>query len=87
MQVVPHITDAIQEWIERVARIPVDGEEGPADVCVIELGGTIGSSLFLMCVSISCIPFLLLFLKELNLMQGTLNLCHLSRHLASSLIT
>ncbi|KAH0911153.1 hypothetical protein HID58_034474 [Brassica napus] len=41
-QVVPHITDAIQEWIERVAAIPVDGEEGPADICVIELGGTIG---------------------------------------------
>ncbi|KAG6675298.1 hypothetical protein I3843_15G089000 [Carya illinoinensis] len=42
VQVVPHITDAIQEWIERVAKIPVDGQEGPADVCVIELGGTIG---------------------------------------------
>ncbi|XP_068636881.1 uncharacterized protein [Aristolochia californica] len=42
VQVVPHITDAIQEWIERVALIPVDGQEGPADVCVIELGGTIG---------------------------------------------
>ncbi|XP_020684024.1 CTP synthase 1 [Dendrobium catenatum] len=42
VQVVPHITDAIQEWIERVAIIPVDGNEGPADVCVIELGGTIG---------------------------------------------
>ncbi|KAH7651613.1 Peptidase C26 protein [Dioscorea alata] len=42
VQVVPHITDAIQEWIERVAIIPVDGKEGPADVCVIELGGTIG---------------------------------------------
>ncbi|XP_052312469.1 uncharacterized protein LOC7464580 isoform X2 [Populus trichocarpa] len=42
VQVVPHITDAIQEWIERVAFIPVDGKEGPADVCVIELGGTIG---------------------------------------------
>ncbi|KAJ3704140.1 hypothetical protein LUZ61_007845 [Rhynchospora tenuis] len=42
VQVVPHITDAIQEWIERVAMIPVDGLEGPADVCVIELGGTIG---------------------------------------------
>ncbi|KAH9646066.1 CTP synthase [Citrus sinensis] len=41
-QVVPHITDAIQDWIERVAMIPVDGKEGPADVCVIELGGTIG---------------------------------------------
>ncbi|KAJ8756263.1 hypothetical protein K2173_025075 [Erythroxylum novogranatense] len=42
VQVVPHITDAIQEWIERVAVIPVDGMPGPADVCVIELGGTIG---------------------------------------------
>ncbi|XVF46101.1 hypothetical protein PTKIN_Ptkin02bG0261100 [Pterospermum kingtungense] len=42
VQVVPHVTDAIQEWIERVAMIPVDGKEGPADVCVIELGGTIG---------------------------------------------
>ncbi|CAL5410621.1 unnamed protein product [Camellia sinensis] len=42
VQVVPHITDAIQEWIERVAMIPVDGKEGSADVCVIELGGTIG---------------------------------------------
>ncbi|KAJ6943898.1 CTP synthase-like [Populus alba x Populus x berolinensis] len=42
VQVVPHITDAIQEWIERVAMIPVDGQPGPADVCVIELGGTIG---------------------------------------------
>lgn len=43
VKVVPHITDAIQEWIERVAMIPVDGKEGPADVCVIELGGTIGT--------------------------------------------
>ncbi|XP_023517789.1 CTP synthase-like [Cucurbita pepo subsp. pepo] len=42
VQVVPHITDAIQEWIERAALIPVDGKDGPADVCVIELGGTIG---------------------------------------------
>lgn len=42
VQVVPHITDAIQDWIEKVAHIPVDGMKGPADVCVIELGGTIG---------------------------------------------
>ncbi|KAK9669586.1 hypothetical protein RND81_13G141500 [Saponaria officinalis] len=41
VQVVPHITDAIQEWIEHVAKIPVDGQDGPPDVCVIELGGTI----------------------------------------------
>jgi len=42
VQVVPHVTDAIQEWVERVAHIPVDGRDGPADVCVIELGGTVG---------------------------------------------
>ncbi|NP_001336802.1 ustilago maydis induced8 isoform X2 [Zea mays] len=42
VQVVPHITDEIQDWIERVAVVPVDGKEGPPDVCVIELGGTIG---------------------------------------------
>lgn len=43
-QVVPHITDAIKNWIESVAVIPVDGKEGQADVCVIELGGTVGES-------------------------------------------
>ncbi|CAH8354499.1 unnamed protein product [Eruca vesicaria subsp. sativa] len=41
-KVVPHVTDAIQEWIERVANVRVDGKEGSPDVCVIELGGTIG---------------------------------------------
>lgn len=41
-QVVPHVTDAIKNWIESVSVIPVDGKEGPADVCVIELGGTVG---------------------------------------------
>jgi CTP synthase len=46
VQVVPHITDEIQEWIERVAMNPVDGTEEPADVCVIELGGTIGKNPF-----------------------------------------
>jgi CTP synthase len=46
VQVVPHITDEIQEWIERVAMNPVDGTEEPADVCVIELGGTIGDKIF-----------------------------------------
>ncbi|CAA7040550.1 unnamed protein product [Microthlaspi erraticum] len=42
VQIIPHITDAIKEWVERVAMIPVDGKEGPPDVCIIELGGTIG---------------------------------------------
>lgn len=32
----PHITTHIQEWIERV------GKESHADVCIVELGGTVG---------------------------------------------
>ena len=35
--VVPHITDAIQEWVERVAKIPVDGDQKQPDVCIIEV--------------------------------------------------
>ena len=35
--VVPHITDAIQEWVERVAKIPVDGDEEQPDCCIIEV--------------------------------------------------
>uniref|UniRef100_A0A7S0RFG2 CTP synthase n=1 Tax=Pyramimonas obovata TaxID=1411642 RepID=A0A7S0RFG2_9CHLO len=42
VQVVPHVTDAIQDWVERVSHIPVDGNDGVPDVCVIELGGTVG---------------------------------------------
>ncbi|KAF9904717.1 CTP synthase ura7 [Linnemannia zychae] len=42
VQVVPHITDAIQDWVERVATIPVDDSGEEPDVCIIELGGTVG---------------------------------------------
>ncbi|XP_041068908.1 CTP synthase 1 isoform X1 [Carcharodon carcharias] len=42
VQVVPHITDAIQEWVVRQARIPVDSDGVEPEVCVIELGGTVG---------------------------------------------
>ena len=42
VQVVPHVTDAIQEWIQRVAKIPVDDTHEEPDVCIIELGGTVG---------------------------------------------
>lgn len=42
VQVVPHLTDAIQDWIERVAQIPVDDTKEAPDVCIIELGGTVG---------------------------------------------
>jgi hypothetical protein len=37
VQVVPHITDAIQDWIERVAAIPVDETNSRPDVCIIEV--------------------------------------------------
>ena len=36
VQVVPHITDAIQDWVMKVANKPVEGKE-VADVCIIEV--------------------------------------------------
>ncbi|XP_040147159.1 CTP synthase 2 isoform X1 [Ictidomys tridecemlineatus] len=42
VQVVPHITDAIQEWVMNQAKVPVDGNKEEPQICVIELGGTIG---------------------------------------------
>lgn len=42
VQVVPHITDAVQEWVENVANQPVSGDEARPQVCIVELGGTIG---------------------------------------------
>ncbi|KAK8501833.1 hypothetical protein V6N12_072967 [Hibiscus sabdariffa] len=66
VQVVPHITDAIKDWIESVALIPVDGKEGPADVCVIELGGTVGD--------IESMPFIEA-LRQLSFSVGPDNFC------------
>ncbi|XP_052874256.1 uncharacterized protein LOC108467601 isoform X3 [Gossypium arboreum] len=65
-QVVPHITDAIKDRIEAVALIPVDGKEGPADVCVIELGGTVGD--------IESMPFIEA-LRQLSFSVGKDNFC------------
>ena len=42
VQIVPHVTGAIQDWIERVAKIPVDETDEEPDVCIVELGGTVG---------------------------------------------
>ncbi|KAL9593998.1 MAG: hypothetical protein Q9219_007273 [cf. Caloplaca sp. 3 TL-2023] len=42
VQIVPHLTDALQDWIERVARVPVDPTREQPDICIIELGGTVG---------------------------------------------
>uniref|UniRef100_A0A3Q3VZD6 CTP synthase n=1 Tax=Mola mola TaxID=94237 RepID=A0A3Q3VZD6_MOLML len=40
--VVPHITDAIQEWVMKQAKVSVDDDDVEPQVCIIELGGTVG---------------------------------------------
>jgi CTP synthase len=42
VQVIPHVTTAVQEWIEKVARLPVDGSRLAPEVCLVEVGGTVG---------------------------------------------
>ncbi|MBW0487591.1 hypothetical protein O181_027306 [Austropuccinia psidii MF-1] len=42
VQVIPHVTDSIQDWVERVSKIPVNEEGEIPDVCIVELGGTVG---------------------------------------------
>jgi len=67
VQIVPHLTDAIQDWISKVAHISVDGSNQPPDVCVIELGGTVGdieSSFFLEA------------LRQFKFRVGNDNFCH-----------
>lgn len=66
VQVVPHITDAIKDWIASVSLIPVDGKEGPPDICVIELGGTVGD--------IESMPFIEA-LRQLSFSVGQENFC------------
>ncbi len=68
VQVVPHITNAIQDWIERVARIPVDDTNEEPDVCIIELGGTVGD--------IESAPFIEA-MRQLRRRAGRDNFCHI----------
>merc|ERR1719222_1515228 len=42
VQMVPHVTDGIQDWIMDVALKPVDKSGCCPDVCLVELGGTVG---------------------------------------------
>lgn len=42
VQIVPHLTNAIQDWLLRVAAQPVDSTGLPPEVCIVELGGTVG---------------------------------------------
>ena len=56
----------VQDWIDRVAHIPVDGKEGTPDVCVIELGGTVGD--------IESMPFIEA-LRQFQFRVGAGNFC------------
>ncbi|KAJ2541097.1 CTP synthase ura7 [Coemansia sp. RSA 1933] len=42
VQVVPHITNAIQDWVERVGNVATSAHGRAPDVCIVELGGTVG---------------------------------------------
>ena len=42
MQIVLHVTSAIQGCIEHVAKILVDETDEEPDMCIVELGGTVG---------------------------------------------
>jgi CTP synthase len=68
VQVVPHVTNAVQEWIERVAQIPVTKEHVVPDVCIIELGGTVGD--------IESMVFLEAF-RQFRYRLGAEHFCHL----------
>lgn len=66
VQVVPHVTDAIMQWVADVARVPVDETGATPEVCIIELGGTIGD--------IESMPFVEAF-RQMLFRVGTANFC------------
>ena len=76
VQVVPHVSDAIQEWILKVAKTPVSRfsksssedsvDDDPPEVCIVELGGTLGD--------IESMPFVEA-LRQLQENLGYKNLC------------
>lgn len=65
VQIIPHITNEIQEWIERVTQIKVNNNF-ENDVCIIELGGTIGD--------METAPYIEA-LRQLSFKVGKHNLC------------
>jgi len=42
VQMVPHVTDAIQDWIQDIGEKTADQSGAVPEVCLIELGGTVG---------------------------------------------
>merc|ERR1719454_1443173 len=71
VQVVPHITGAIVEWLNKTAQKPVDGSTPRPHICMIELGGTVGD--------IESMPFVeALRQLKFSLQDNSLAWCHLS---------
>jgi len=71
VQVVPHITGAIIEWVDRVAKNPTDGSGLPPQVCMIELGGTVGD--------IESMPFIEALRQfKFSLPENSMAWCHCS---------
>ena len=66
VQIIPHITSEIVERIHHVAQSPVDESGEAPDICMIELGGTIGD--------IESMPFVEA-LRQLQLAVGRQNFC------------
>ncbi len=70
VQVVPHVSDAIQEWVLRVAKAPVSkfgtGKRESPEICIVELGGTLGD--------IESMPFVEA-LRQLQEQIGYKNMC------------
>ncbi|CAL8086163.1 unnamed protein product [Calicophoron daubneyi] len=66
VQVVPHITDTIMQWVVDVAQNPVDESGLIPEVCIIELGGTIGD--------IESMPFVEAF-RQMLFRVGNTNFC------------
>jgi len=64
VQVIPHITDEIKSWIHAAARL----NGGEAEVCVVEVGGTVGD--------IESLPFLEA-IRQMGITLGRDNVCYI----------
>eukprot|EP00929_Paragymnodinium_shiwhaense_P027582 TRINITY_DN16166_c0_g1_i1.p1 TRINITY_DN16166_c0_g1~~TRINITY_DN16166_c0_g1_i1.p1 ORF type:complete len:663 (-),score=165.40 TRINITY_DN16166_c0_g1_i1:500-2488(-) len=71
VQVVPHITGAMVEWLDAVAKEPVDGTTLRPQICMIELGGTVGD--------IESMPFIEALRQfKFTLPENSMAWCHIS---------
>lgn len=71
VQVVPHITGEIIDWLDKVGQTPVDGSNQRPHVCMVELGGTVGD--------IESMPFIEALRQfKFRLAENSMAWCHIS---------